>query len=136
MAFVLDTSVSMAWCFDDETTPYTSSVLDHLRTTEAFAPFLWPLEVANVLLVGLRRGRIDEGRSLQFRGILATLPIRIDQPSLDQALGPILSVARGQGLSAYDAAYLELALRLGLPLATQDARMRASAVRLGVQILT
>lgn len=135
MAFVVDASVSSAWCFESQATPYADAVLDQLRATEAFAPAIWPFEVANVLLVGLRRGLIDVAKVSQLVGILPTLPIRVDQTSLEWAVGPILNLARAQGLSAYDAAYVELALRLGLPLATQDARMRQAAANLGISIL-
>ena len=135
MAFVMDASVTMAWCFLDEATPYTWDVLDRLQATEAVVPVLWPLEVANTLLVGERRGRLTEARIASFVRLLETLPITIDDGSMTGALGPVLALGREHGLSAYDAAYLELAMRLGLPLATQDRRLTEATTRAGVPVL-
>lgn len=135
MAFVLDTSVTMAWCFSDEVTPSSEAVLDELRRTEAFVPSIWPLEVANVLLVAERRQRITMAQASAFAEQLAVLPISVHADSLPEALGPILATARSQQLSAYDASYLVLAMREGLPLATLDSRMRAAATQLGVSLI-
>jgi predicted nucleic acid-binding protein len=135
--FVVDTSVTMAWCFADETTPYTQSVLQRLRAAEARVPTIWPVEVANVLLVGRRRGRLTDEQVARFHDFLRNLVITIDQGStLDHTLGPILNMGRVQGLTAYDACYLELATREGLPLATQDDRLREAAQRVGVPLLS
>lgn len=132
MAFVVDSSVTMAWCFEDETDPYTEGVLDRLRETEAIVPGIWPLEVANVLLVAERRRRITEAQAVRFVQLLRALPISVEVEGLALALGAVLSIGRQHELSAYDAAYLELAARQGLPLATQDLRLREAAARMGV----
>lgn len=115
MAFVLDNSVAMAWCFPDEATAFTEAMLDDLRETESFVPSIWPLEVANVLLVAERRQRITTAQASAFAEQLGILPITVEAVSLDDALGPILTTARAQQLSSYDASYLALAMREGLP---------------------
>lgn len=135
MAFVLDASVAMAWCFADEATEYTESLLDSPRGTLATVPAIWPLEVANVLLVAERRGRLTQAQIVRFAQLLASLPITVDDAILAGALCPVLALAREQGLSAYDAAYLQLAMREGLALATQDARLRDAATRVGVALV-
>ena len=133
--FVLDCSVTMAWCFDDEATPYTNSVRDALVDIRAVVPSLWPLEVANVLLVAERRNRLEKADTTRFLALLQALPIRVDQGTSQRALREILDLAREQELSSYDASYLELAIREGLPLATLDGRVKDAAARVGVPLL-
>jgi predicted nucleic acid-binding protein len=133
--FVLDCSVVMAWCFEDEADAYADSVLDLLADSEAIVPCIWPLEVANVLLVAERRKRLTEAASLQFAGLLSELPITIDYESSDRALSEILFLGRQQGLSSYDAAYLELAMREGIALATRDNRLRKVSGKCGVKVI-
>ncbi len=135
MPFVLDASVSLAWCFEDEETSYASEVFDRLRTDRALVPTIWPLEVANTLLVGECRGRLTLAMSTRFVRTLSGLSITVDDRTSSVALGSVLGLSREQGLSAYDASYLELAAREGLPLATQDSRLQAAAERIGVEIL-
>lgn len=135
MAFVVDASVAMAWCFVQEVTPYTQSVLDRLQDTGGTVPLIWPLEVANTLLVGERRGRITQAESGRFLTVVRDLPLTIDDGAPDAAWGTILPLGRAHNLSAYDAAYLELAMRQGLSLATQDARLRAAATAVGVPLV-
>ena len=131
--FVLDASVTMAWCFEDEKTPYSEGVLDTLEKTQAVVPTLWQLEVANVLLVGERRQRLTQAQTTRFIELLAGLPIEVtDAP---QKFSSTLSVGRTYNLSAYDAAYLDLAAGLGLPLATLDAPLRTAASRMGALLL-
>ena len=130
--FVLDCSITMAWCFDDEATPYTNAVRDQLANLRAVVPSLWPLEVANVLLIGERRKRLDQARSLRFVSLINALPILIDDETNNRAFAEITHLARGYQLSAYDATYLELAIRRGLPLASLDAKLRAAAQAGGV----
>lgn len=136
MAFVLDASVTMTWCFINETTPYTLEILNRLRTEGATVPTLWPLEVANTLLVGERRRRVTEAEIVTFVQTLQALTITVDDAAVTNAWGPVLALGRAQGLSAYDAAYLELAMRQGLPLATIDTRLSAAAARVGVPLVT
>ena len=134
--FVLDCSVAMAWCFEDETTPLGDAALDALSAGEALVPAIWPLEVANVVLVGERRGRLAEADTTRFVALLGALPITVDVETPQRALKEVLTLARERGLSSYDAAYLELAMREGLALATLDAGLKRAAKRLGVSLIT
>jgi predicted nucleic acid-binding protein len=128
--FVLDCSITMAWCFEDEATPYSESVLEALADGEAVVPPLWSLEVANVLVVGERKKRLLPAQSLRFVELLQSLPIELDADV--RPLGEILGLAREQVLSSYDASYLDLAVRTGLPLASLDGPLLEAADRFGV----
>ncbi len=131
---VIDCSVTMAWCFEDEGSELADTVLDHLADTEAWVPSLWAFEVANVLLVAERRGRLKPADSIRFVELLSGLPILIDDSTHGRALGPVLSTGRELGLSAYDATYLELAMRLGGVMATGDERLRAACRKSGIPV--
>ena len=133
--FVLDNSIVMAWSFEDETDEYADAVLDRLATTRAVVPALWPLEVANALLMGERRNRSTQAETLKWTGILASLPIVIDDETNAHAWSDTLNLARGHSLTAYDAAYLELAIRRGIPLATIDGKLKLAAASVGVALL-
>lgn len=133
--FVLDNSVVMAWYFEDEANAYTAAILEAMAAGEAMVPSIWPLEVANVLLVGEKRGRSTEARTSRFIALLEALPIRVDAATSQHALSSILTLAREQRLSAYDAAYLDLAMREGVPLATQDQALRRAAEACGVELM-
>ncbi len=135
MSFLVDNSVVMAWCFEDEVNAYTEAVLDRLQETEVVVPAIWPLEVANVLLMAERRRRLTEAQTARFIRLLEELPIRVEESNISRVLSSVLAIGRAHGLSAYDAVYLELGARQGLPLATQDARLRTAATRAGVTIL-
>ncbi len=135
MSFVIDCSVAMAWCFEDEATDFTDDLLERLDVEGAVVPSLWPLEVANVLTISERRGRTNQARITKFLQLLGDLPITIDPKTEEKALNDILSLARANGLTSYDAAYLELALREGLSLATLDQALMRAARRLGVIVL-
>ena len=127
--FVLDASIAAAWLFDDESEPSANSVLIRLREWEAVVPQHWHLEVRNALIVGERRGRIRPNEVDERLIDLGTLPVRTDsEPDFDAAL----KIARIHGLSFYDALYLELARRHGLPLATLDGDLGAAALVEGV----
>lgn len=128
--FALDCSMTMAWCFDDEATPYSESVLEALADGEAFVPPIWSLEVANVLVIGERKKRLLPAQSLRFVELLQSLPITLDADV--RPLGELLGLAREQGLSSYDASYLDLAVRTGLPLASLDGDLLEAADRYGV----
>ena len=136
MAFVVDASITLAWCFEDEATEFAESVLSRLEEEDAVAPSIWPLEVANGLRSAERRGRIDERELPAVIRLLAGLPIEVVPTSLDRALGDVLSMARAAGLSSYDAAYLDLALLRGLPLATVDDYLARAAEATGVKTVT
>ena len=124
----------MAWCFEDESSPYADVILDRLDTEEAIVPNLFPLELANVLLVGERRKRLTEADTVRFLRLLGDLRITIDTETSLRALKETLSVARENNLSEYDAVYLELAMREGLPLATFDEPLKKAASKVGVSI--
>ena len=132
--FVLDCSVTMAWCFDDEATPYTNGVRDRLADVKAIVPALWPIEVANATIVGERRKRLDEARSSRFLSLLSGLPIVVDGETAARAWSDTMHLARAHNLSAYDASYLELAVRLGLPLACLDGKLKTAAAAVGVPL--
>jgi predicted nucleic acid-binding protein len=130
--FVLDCSLTVAWFFEDEMNRYAQAVEDSLSMAAAVVPGLWPLEVANALLVGERRSHATEANVTTFLRLLAALPIALDDDTASRAWHHSLHLARSHRLSVYDAAYLELALRQGLPLATLDDRLAAAAAAAGV----
>ncbi len=134
--FVLDCSVAMSWCFDDETNTYADEVLESLLTAEAVVPTLWSLEVANVLVVAERRKRITEAQLIRATALLQALPISVDEATAQQALGATLTLAREHSLSAYDAAYLELAMKQGLSLATVDEKLAHVMRHCGIALYT
>lgn len=132
MAFVLDCSVTMAWVFPDEATQATDQLRDSLVDGRAFVPSLWPVEVGNVLLTATRRNRIGVGERPQIRASLEALPIEIDSVKPSRVWGAALELAQTHQLSAYDAMYLELAMRLRLPLATLDRALQSAAQSIGL----
>ncbi|MXY69584.1 MAG: type II toxin-antitoxin system VapC family toxin [Acidobacteriia bacterium] len=133
VAFVLDSSVTMAWIFPDEASVSTDLLRESLVEDSAFVPALWPVETGNVLLMATRRGRIAKDDWQQIRENLKALPINIDPVSTDRVWGAVLDLADTHRISAYDAMYLELALRLRLPLATLDRELAAAARASGVE---
>jgi predicted nucleic acid-binding protein len=132
--FVLDASVALSWCFEDEGGDYALEVLDALRTEEAVVPTLWTLEVSNGLLVAERRGRIDSATATKFTLLLLSLPLAVDPAERGRAFAVTRRLARTHGLTSYDAAYLELGLRLGVPMATLDVTLAAAAEAEGVPL--
>ena len=132
MAFVLDASVVLAWAFPDEQAVVADAALERLMAEDGAAPSLLWFEVRNALLAGERRGRLDASATAAFLQRLARLPIVIDHTPDAVAL---LALARRHRLTAYDAAYLELASRTGVALATTDAALRAAARQDGVALL-
>lgn len=132
--FVLDCSVAASWCFEDQATAYTEAVLDRLSGEEALVPALWPLQMGNLLSTAERNGTISAAQSARLVELLQALPIAVDETTPARAMDAILSLAREHGLSAYGAAYLELAMREGVPIATQNAGLREAANRCGVEL--
>lgn len=124
MPFVLDASVALAWAFDDEEHPLAASALARIRTDEARVPSLWWFEVRNALLVNKRRARLTESDTAAFLGALSRFPVVIDRMPDESQL---LALARRHRLTVYDAAYLELAQREGLALATLDGDLSRAA---------
>ena len=134
MAFVLDCSVTMAWIFSDEATDATDRLRDELLRTRAFVPALWSVETANALLVATRRGRLAQSEWPEVRAYLDALPIDVDPVAAPRAWGAALDLANAHGLSVYDAMYLELAVRMRLPLATLDQRLGDAGRAAGVDV--
>jgi predicted nucleic acid-binding protein len=132
--FVLDGSVTLVWGFTDEDDDYAAAILDKMPELQAHVPGLWPLEVANALLVGERRGRTTPANAAHFLALLSTFPIAIDDETVSRAWVETMHLARTHNLSSYDASYLELAMRLGLPLATLDGKLKVAAIAVGVTI--
>jgi len=134
--FVIDNSVVMAWCFRDQANPYADSILERLTTAAAYVPSVWSLEVVNVLLAAERRKYISQADSVHFISLLSQLPIFVEYESPEKAMKDLLGLARTENLSSYDASYLDLAMRKGLPLATLDEKLRKAAANTNVLILS
>ena len=132
--WVIDASVTMPWFFPDEATPFTEGLLDSLGAHEIWAPTLWVLECTNVLQSAQRRRRIEANRRAEIAVELSDLPVRLDPETPDFV--SLDRLAATHGLSAYDAAYLELALRRSLVLVSLDARLLAAAKALGHPVLS
>jgi predicted nucleic acid-binding protein len=122
----------MTWCFQDEANAYAEAVLDSLVDAVAVVPAIWTLEVVNVLLVAERRQRLREADSTRFITLLKQLPIMVDRSWPERLMKDWLSIGRAHDLSSYDTAYLELAMRQGLPIATLDSRMLDAARRIDI----
>lgn len=133
--FVLDCSVSAAWCLKDEHSEKAHVVLKSLSNAEAVVPSLWAVEMANVLLVAERKGRIKPADAAREVELILKLPIVIAPEDNRTTLEDTRRVGRDHGLSAYDACYLALALRTGLPLATLDKPLTRAARSCGVRLL-
>ena len=133
--FVVDNSVIMSWCFKDETNKYADTILDRLVFSTALVPSIWPLEVCNVLLVAERKKRLSEADSSRFLELLNELPILIEQEPAERMMREILALARENQLSSYDASYLNLAMRRGLPIATLDISLIKAAKQTKVPVV-
>jgi predicted nucleic acid-binding protein len=136
MSFVLDTSVTMRWFFGDgrpQELAYAGKALDAMKKTNALVPVTWGLEVANVIARAEAKALVTEARSGAFLEMLEAVDIEVDSATFVHALADTLQLARRYKLSAYDASYLELALRLGLPLATLDEDLQKAAKKTGVK---
>lgn len=119
-SIVIDSSIALAWCFSDESSPLADAVMLSLQQQEAWFPALWPLEIANILAISERRGRVTLAETVQFISLLGNLPIRVEPIDEKIVFGRILTLARIHNITTYDASYLELAERLGATLATLD----------------
>ena len=133
--FVLDNSIVIAWCFQDQTNVLTEAVLRKLEISAAYVPAIWPLEVGNVLAATERKGCLSKADVIRILSFIKNLPIIVEQESPERMLTEILSLAWEYRLSTYDASYLDLAMRLGLPLATQDKELRAAANKCKVPLV-
>jgi predicted nucleic acid-binding protein len=134
-ALVIDASVALSWCFEDEASAETDQLFERVRNDGALVPPLWHLELGSVLLQAERRGRIARGDVTTRLELIADLPITADPETTNRAWREILALARAEQLTTYDATYLELAVRRGLPLATRDRDLAEAGRRLGLEVL-
>ncbi len=134
-AFILDCSMIMPWHFEDEATPGTDAVLARAREAVIHVPPLWFMEVANTLTLAERKGRFTRAKGEEFLAMLGLMDIREDRIPLAKLQPRIVDLAREEKLTAYDATYLELALREGMPLATLDKELIKAAKRRGVSLV-
>jgi len=134
-SFVVDNSVVMSWCFKDETNQYADAILDCLSEATAFVPSIWPLEVVNLLLVAERRKRLSEADSVRFITLLSQLPIIVEHERPERMMKDLLALARSNNLSSYDASYLDLSMRKGIPIATLDPRLITASKKTNIPIL-
>lgn len=133
---VVDASVALAWCFPDEASQHADGVLVALKGQAVVVPAVWGLEIANAILVGERRKRLKQPEILRFVALLEGLSILQDGQAVSESVHNVLPLARAYGLSAYDAAYLELAIRHHAPLATLDGDLQKAAKRAGIRIFS
>jgi predicted nucleic acid-binding protein len=134
-SFVVDNSIVMTWFFQDQANPYSDSILDRLTEASAFVPSIWPLEVVNVLLTAERKKYIGQADSIRFISLLLQLPIVVDYESPQKVMQDLIGLGRSHRLSSYDASYLSLAMRKGLPLATLDKNLQRAAKMVNVPLL-
>ena len=127
--------MAAAWCFRDEATPATTALLESMDRRTTWVPGLWHFEVANLLTQAERRRRVTEQACAALIDILNALPIDTDLDPPARALGPIRNLARAHNLTPYDAAYLDLAMRRMLPLATRDRDLQRAATAAGIMLL-
>lgn len=135
VSVVIDCSIALSWCFEDEASAESDRLLAKVRNEGAVVPDLWHLELANVLLQAEKRGRITAADISVRLELIATLPIVTDHGAANRAAREILALARAHNLTAYDASYLELAMREGMALLTLDADLAAAAKKSGVVTL-
>jgi predicted nucleic acid-binding protein len=131
---VLDCSVALSWCFPDEKSTSGQKLLQALADKTVIVPSLWFLEVSNAMIVGERRGRLSRGEVAEALQLLSRLPLEVDDRAGFPLATDLLTISRAHGLSAYDAAYLELALRRSAKLATLDRRLQIAAKAVGVTV--
>ncbi len=134
MPFVLDNSVVTGWYLPSQATDYSKAVAIRLETDKALVPQLWQLELANVLKTACTKGRLTQSQARQILDTLSQLPIEVDNAA-PPGQRPLFELAMRYNLSSYDAVYLELAMRHGLPLATQDEQLKLAATAAGVDLL-
>jgi predicted nucleic acid-binding protein len=135
LSLVIDASLTMAWYFDDESTPATDALIDRVANIGAIVPGLWRLEVANAFQTAIRRQRIDAVYRDASLAELGLMPITVDADTNTYAWSSTLRLSERFSLTLYDAAYLELAQRRSLPLATLDRDLRTAAPALQIELL-
>ncbi|MCZ7626503.1 MAG: VapC toxin family PIN domain ribonuclease [Candidatus Methylomirabilota bacterium] len=132
---VVDASVALAWCFPDEASEYADAVLVALEGQRMLVPAVWPLEITNAVIVAERRKRISPSEIRRFVELLEGLTIHEDSLPVARSVSNILPLARQYGLSAYDTAYLDVAIRHGAPLATLDTGLAKASRKAGIELL-
>jgi predicted nucleic acid-binding protein len=132
---VVDASLLLAWSHRDEWTPTIEGIVDRIIATSAVVPGIWPLEIANGLEMAVRRGRTSVPERDELIASYRRLPIEVEAIERDRVWAQILNLAHLHRLTVYDASYLELAMRRGLPLATLDKELIAAARAEGVEVL-
>ena len=130
--FVLDSSMTMAWLFRDESSSYTYSIRRSLKRYQAVVTMLWPYEVANVIYIGWKRQRCTSADIATWLRILSTFPIEVQPIQVKSLMSELVNMAMRHQLTVYDASYLELAWRTGLPIASLDNRINEEAMKLGI----
>ena len=134
--FVLDASAALPWCFQDEATPASEALLDLLYAGDiAIVPAHWPVEVLSALIQSRRRRRVEDDQITTFLGDLQLLPIILDDTIPVAGLTSLKALSDKFNLNAFDTAYLALALRRGLPLATNDAALQRACIAQGIPLL-
>lgn len=133
-ALVLDSSVALTWCFRDQRTAYTESILRRLIDDSAAVPDLWWLEIANVTAMAERRGHLSSASRIEFISLLNSLRIASEPGDSSRTLGPVFDLAQRHRLTVYDATYLELAIRSTASLASLDEQLRRAAGEAGVEL--
>jgi predicted nucleic acid-binding protein len=133
---VVDASMALAWCFPDETSNYADGVLVSLERKTMLVPVVWGLEIANAVLTGERKKRLNQPEIQRFITLLESLSLVQDVQPVGHHVSNVLPLARQYSLSAYDAAYLELSIRHRAPLATFDGKLQKAAQKAGVRIFT
>lgn len=131
---VVDASVALAWCFPDEVSKYADSVLLAIENQNIIVPAIWPVEITNALLVGERRKRIRQPDVRRFVELLKGLDVTVETLSVADSIRNIFPLAQDYRLSAYDAAYLDVAVRHEVTLATLDADLHRAANAMGIAI--
>lgn len=134
MTLVLDASVALDWCFESERSAYAESVLDHVIANGALVPPIWPAEIANALISAKQRGRVTAAGAAQAVAMLSDLEVEVAEQDWMATVQALLDTGDRLGLTAYDAAYLSLAMQEGFPLATNDLAVRRAAQRVGVPV--
>ena len=135
MPFVLDSSVALAWALPDESNPILDPLLKGLTTERVMVPPIWPLEIGNVLLVAVRRGRLTAQDMTHLVREFRALPVEIDIMSTEESFKETLFLAGKYELTTYDSSYIELARRRNLPLATLDTKLRKVCLATHIKLL-
>jgi predicted nucleic acid-binding protein len=133
--FVLDASMALSWCFEEEAGEISKELFDRMERETALIPAWWFLEITNVLAIAQRKGRLDSFQVSSFIETVDLLSLEVDNEAPNRAFKHLLPLCEHHGLSSYDAAYLDLAIRRQLPLATLDAPLAKAARKSGVPII-